>query len=48
MAEDLLDHADVDALLKEKSGRGVPGIVDAGGSDAGFGEEAVPFDPVVS
>jgi hypothetical protein len=44
--EDLLD-ADVNALLQQERGRGVPGVIHARLSDPGRAEEGVPVIPVV-
>jgi hypothetical protein len=47
VAEDLLDDADVGALLQQE-GRGcVPGVVYTRRADSGFGEEVTPVLPVV-
>jgi len=48
VAEDLLDDADVGALLEQEGGCGVAGVVDPGYADVGFGEECPPVFPVVA
>ena len=47
MAEDLLDDADVYALLNQKRGCCMAAIVDPSIADAGPGEEGLPLSPVV-
>src|SRR6266851_2797389 len=45
--EDLLHDADVDALLQQQRGRGVPGVMHPGLADAGLVKQCVPVIPVV-
>ena len=47
VAEDLLDDADVDALLQQERRGGVPGVVDPGFPDSSSGQQRVPVFPVV-
>jgi hypothetical protein len=45
VARDLLDDADVDALLDEESGGGVPGIVETAVPYTGLFEDGLPLSP---
>jgi hypothetical protein len=47
VAHDLLDDADVDALLDEERGGGVPGVVETAVSYAGLLEDGLPLAPVL-
>nr|WP_276615531.1 hypothetical protein [Nonomuraea basaltis] len=47
MAEDLLDDPDVDALLYQQGGCGVPRVVDSGVPYAGLLEDGLPLLPVL-
>jgi hypothetical protein len=46
MAQDLLDDADVDALLDEERGRCMPGVVEAAVPYTGLLEDGLPLSPV--
>jgi hypothetical protein len=46
VAEDLHDNALIDALREQKSGSGVPGVMDAHLPDTGRIEQHSPFGPV--
>jgi hypothetical protein len=48
VAQDLLDDADADALLKQQRGGGMAGVVDSGGSQTGFIEQRSPVFPVLA
>ncbi len=48
VAEDLLDDADVDALLEQERGGGVAGVMDSCGPDACFLDQGLPVFPVVA
>jgi hypothetical protein len=47
VTEDLLDHADVYALLDEERPAGMPSVVQPGIADAGLSEDGLPLAPVV-
>ena len=46
MAEYLHHHALINALSKQQSGRGVPGIMNPHPSDPGCFQQGIPFVPV--
>jgi hypothetical protein len=46
VAQDLLNDADVDALLDEERSGGMPGVVEASVSDSGLLEDGLPLSSV--